>query len=165
MSVIIKLFHRAMSWQRTARRRASLPLVLGAWHLASLACGDAHTPPTPEANGAPSELAPAPTHLRLRNGTEHDLESLIVEETLDYGALPAGEQSEYLPAEYLYATALIVGVSGDFRVMYVPVDHVGERPLPPGYYTYELHAEPSWSVEDLPDVKWVSIQLIEDGAR
>jgi hypothetical protein len=164
MSPIMELIHRAMSWQRTAQRRASLPLVLGACLFASLGCGDAHTPPRPEANGAPSERAPAPTYLRLSNGTEHDLESLIVEETLDYGALAAGEKSEYLPTEYLYATALVVGVSGDLRVMYVPVDHVGERPLPPGYYTYELQPEPSWSVENLPDVSWVSIQVIEDGA-
>jgi hypothetical protein len=72
MSLTIELIHRAMGWQRTARRRASLPLVLGVCLFASLGCGDAHAPPRPEANGAPSEQAPAPTHLRIRNGTEHD---------------------------------------------------------------------------------------------
>jgi hypothetical protein len=106
-----------------------------------------------------------PSYLRLRNETELDLESVVVEESLEYGALPVGVQSGYLPVEYLYRTALIEAVSGDFRLMYVPVDHVGERQAPPGYYTYALHPAPvEWRTPDVPDVKWVRIELIEDGA-
>ena len=104
------------------------------------------------------------SYLRLRNDTELDLESVMVEERLEYGALPAGEQSGYLPVEYLYRTALIEAVSGDFRVMYVPVDHVGERQATPGYYTYALHPAPvEWRPSDVADVRWVRIELIEDG--
>lgn len=119
-------------------------------------------------NARPSALAlnedAEPSYLRLRNDTELDLESVMVEERLEYGALAAGEQSGYLPVEYLYRTALIEAVSGDFRVMYVPVDHVGERQAPPGYYTYALHPAPvEWRTSDVPDVKWVRIELIEDG--
>jgi hypothetical protein len=152
---------------RMARRCASRLVFLGAFHLASSGCGDASTPPEAVGNATPS--APAldedSRYLRLRNDTELDLESVLVEDRLEYGALAAGEQSGYLPVDYLYGTALIEAVSGDFRVMYVPVDHVGDMQAAPGYYTYALHPAPvEWRTPDNPDVQWVRIELLEDAA-
>ncbi len=154
---------------RVARSRASRLFFLGAWQLASLGCGDALAPLEPEEDGTPSELVPAenfaPSYLRLRNETELDLESVTVEESLEYGALAAGEQSGYSLVSYLYDTALIEAVSGDFRVMYVPVDHVGEVQAPPGYYTYALRPAPvEWRASGVPEVKWIWVELFKDGA-
>ncbi len=144
-------------------------IFLGVCQLASLGCGGAPAPSGSVGNGTPSELAPtedaAPSYLRLRNETGLDLESVMVEESLEYGALAAGEQSGYSLVEYLYGTALIEAVSRDFRLMYVPVDHVGEKQAPPGYYTYALHMAPvEWRASGSPGVKWVRIELIEDAA-
>lgn len=158
--------------ERSASKRAArgaLLFVLGVCQLASVSCGDAPAPPEPAGNVTPTEHAAAgdsgPWYLRLRNDTELDLESVTVEESLEYGALPAGEHSEYLPMESLYGTALIEAVSGEFRVMYVPVDHVGERLAPPGHYTYALHPAPaSWLTDGFADVKWVRIELLDDVA-
>jgi hypothetical protein len=154
---------------RVARSCASRFILLGVYQLAILGCGGAPALSEPGGNGTSSERAPAedfgPSYLRVRNETELDLESVTVEESLEYGALAAGEQSGYSLVDYLYGTALIEAVSGDFRLMYVPVDHVGEKPAPPGYYTYALHRAPvEWRTSGFPDVQWVRVELLEDAA-
>lgn len=152
---------------RAIRSGAARVLVLGACALTSAGCGDAAVAPEPVGNDTPIEPQvaepPAQSHLRLRNETELDLESVTVERRFDYGALAAGEQSGYLLVENLYATAMIEAVSGGLRLMYVPVDHLGDRPAHWGYYTFALRPAPAeWGRPDAPNVQWISIERFRD---
>lgn len=96
-------------------------------------------------------------YLRLRNDTELSFDSLSVERTIEYGAVAAGEDTAYLPLEYLYDTLLVEGRRGDITVSYVPIDHLGDAPLPAGHYTYALTLRPE-------EPQWFRIMLLTDPA-
>lgn len=58
-------------------------------------------------------------------------------ETLHTGVEP-GAYSDYLEYEEAYRYAYIRIESGEETFILQPFDFVGETPLPPGFYTYEL---------------------------
>lgn len=58
--------------------------------------------------------------------------------TLNYGALDAGQVSEYKLFEEVYHYGFIEVEAEDSTYRLVPTDFVGESPLKPGQYTYEV---------------------------
>ena len=90
----------------------------------------------------------------------------FVGQTVDYGALAVGDFSGYESVDeaYRYAGVDIEAEGGPYNLM--PIDYVGETPLPAGRYTYYLSlengqlsetmiADDDWHVADgLLDVNW-----------
>lgn len=67
---------------------------------------------------------------------------------VEYGALPAGRMSEYIPVAFSYRYALAeVVVAGD-TVSWEPIDFVGEDPLEPGKYTFGLSVRETTKYRD-----------------
>ena len=55
-----------------------------------------------------------------------------------YGVLGPGEYSSYHKIEKAYRYASVIVLSQDKLFLAMPIDYVGEEPLEPGKYTYEL---------------------------
>jgi len=86
-------------------------------------------------------LDPDPVRLRVRNSTGQDLEAIKVRApgmSARYGSLAAGKTSRYHRVPHVYnfpyAEALLDGT----LIRQMPRDFVGEEPIEPGSYTYEL---------------------------
>jgi hypothetical protein len=126
--------------------------------------------PTPSAP-TPSILPPAgetpeldtvtSVYLRLRNTSSMSFDTILVrvDKTIDFGALPAGKDSEYLPADGSYSYAYIEGSTGETRFVARPDDYVGEQMLGPGYYTYSLSAGLN---PETSNSGWLGILLSKD---
>jgi hypothetical protein len=119
-----------------------MPAAITLWKL--LDSGDptpsAPTPSTlPPAGETPQLDAVTSVYLRLRNTSRMSFDTILVrvDKTIDFGALPAGKDSEYLPADGI----------------------IGEQMLGPGYYTYSLSAgfNPETS-----NAGWLGIHLSKD---
>jgi hypothetical protein len=79
--------------------------------------------------------------IRVRNASSLDFSSVVVtfpDHTESYGALAAGQSTEYraIGKAYRYA-GIVVTVEGTSLAL-VPIDYVGEETLGNGEYTYEL---------------------------
>ena len=86
------------------------------------------------------------THLRVRNGTEHDFQNVEVHTDLIrtngiFGNIPSGGVTEYryFPEAYRYAFVTLSTKTKNFGLR--PTDYVGEKPLGSGYFTYHLTLE------------------------
>ena len=77
------------------------------------------------------------THIRVRNATSIDFREVVVGNH-DYGDIRAGSVTGYQAWEiaYDYAYVFVIADEDTFRV--VPIDYVGEDPLPHGKHTYVL---------------------------
>jgi hypothetical protein len=115
-------------------------------------------PPTEE---APQLDTGAAVYLRLRNASRVSFDTILVRvaRTIDFGALPAGAESEYLPADGIYSYAYVEGTTGETRFIAQPDDYIGEQMLSPGYYTYSLSAGLS---PETRNAGWVGILLSKD---
>ena len=77
------------------------------------------------------------TFLRIKNGAGADVEDLIIEKA-HYGDIRDSRVSDYMEVNELWPTPFIkVMIKGEQK-LYLPTDHVGEEPLPPGRYTATL---------------------------
>lgn len=79
--------------------------------------------------------------LRIANLSGVDFERVIVNvagRETNYGALPAGSLSAYLPQNGAYRYAGIEILAGGETYEAIPTDFVGETPLAAGTYTYVL---------------------------
>jgi hypothetical protein len=125
------------------------------------------TPSAPTPNSSPPEGetpqldAVTSVHLRLRNTARVSFDTILVrvDKTIDFGSLPAGEDSEYLPADGIYSYAYIEGAVGETRYIAQPDDYTGEQMLGPGYYTYSLNAELN---PEASNAGWLAILLSKD---
>jgi hypothetical protein len=78
-----------------------------------------------------------PTEVRIRNVSGFDYDGLRVgDET--YGRLPAGAETRYRGFGTAYRYNYVrLEIEGDEMILQ-PVDYVGETPLGPGRFTYEV---------------------------
>ncbi len=78
-----------------------------------------------------------PSEIRIRNVSGFDYDGLQVgEET--YGRLPAGAETRYREFGIAYRYNYVrLEVEGDEMILQ-PTDYVGETPLGPGRFTYEV---------------------------
>jgi hypothetical protein len=127
---------------------------LGWCAVVCLGCASA---PEASEDGANGTSGGDSLYLRLRNDTALSFDSLTVERTIEYGAVPAGEDTEYLPLEYLYNSLLVEGTSESRTISYTPTDHLGDAQLTDGYYTYVLTVHPE-------NPEWFGIMLLTDPA-
>ncbi|ALM06512.1 hypothetical protein SB49_00795 [Sediminicola sp. YIK13] len=80
-------------------------------------------------------------NIRVRNVSAINFDSVQVgaEDKIHENVAPNGF-SEYLEYETAYSYDYIKITSGEEGVFILqPIDFVGENPLPPGFYTYELN--------------------------
>jgi len=78
--------------------------------------------------------------IRIENIGTEDFESVLVESGVShsYGDLAAGTKTDYKAFELAYRYAYIeVQIDTDTFILQ-PIDFVGETPLEPGNYTYQL---------------------------
>lgn len=82
--------------------------------------------------------------LRIQNTGNVDFQSVRISFTgqdVHYGELAAGQFSDYQLFEEAYHYGFIAVEAEEKVFSLVPVDYVGESPLKPGQYTYELKIE------------------------
>jgi hypothetical protein len=87
-----------------------------------------------------------PSSLKIQNTGNIDFQSVKISFTgheVNYGALAAGEISEYKLFEEVYHYGFIEVEAEDTTYRLVPIDYVGESPLKSGQYTYEVKIEES----------------------
>jgi len=81
------------------------------------------------------------TRLRIENASDVDFTSVSVafpDAEADYGAIATGHRSHYQRVDGAYRYGYIeVKAAGETYVLQ-PIDFVGEEPLDPGPYTYQL---------------------------
>ncbi len=86
--------------------------------------------------------------IRVHNASAIDFESTVVDfsrQTEQYGAVHAGETSDYRTVNTAYSYAYVEVLAGGNRHVMQPEDYVGEKPLKGGAYTYELSFYPGTS--------------------
>lgn len=96
-------------------------------------------------------------NMRIKNVSNYDFKDVQVEhaEVHEYGDVNKGDYSAYSSYDELYSYAYVhLKINGEIYQA-IPIDFVGETPLEPGKYTYEL---------DIPDIDnhYVSIKLVEE---
>jgi hypothetical protein len=82
--------------------------------------------------------------LRVRNGSGVDFSSVAVSlpgSSATYGAVAAGQASDYREFETAYRYAGVEVQAGGETYTHVPFDYAGEEPLAAGRYTYVLDVE------------------------
>ncbi|GIK67280.1 MAG: hypothetical protein BroJett018_50740 [Chloroflexota bacterium] len=98
-----------------------------------------------------------PTTIRLYNHSEHDLEAvslMFLNETIEFGDLPAASASEYIEVEAAYPIANVSAVLqddlattlDDDPLVAQPYDYVDVEPLHPGPYTYQIDVNAEFGV-------------------
>jgi len=79
--------------------------------------------------------------IRVRNTGTADLTGVVIGypfQTVEYGDVAAGEATNYVAVGQAYAYAAVrVGYNGE-EITRTPIDYVGEEPLDPGRWTFEL---------------------------
>lgn len=88
-----------------------------------------------------SDAEKGPVSLRIQNTGDIDFQSVRLSFTgqnVNFGKLAAGQISDYQLFEKAYHYGFIEVEAEDTVYSLVPVDYVGESPLKPGQYTYEL---------------------------
>ncbi len=78
-------------------------------------------------------------NIRVKNTSEINFDQVQVgdAEELHLNIAP-DDYSEYFQYETAYTYAYVQIISGGETYTLQPIDFVGETPLPPGFYTYEL---------------------------
>lgn len=79
--------------------------------------------------------------IRVKNSSSYHFDSVYVAApggTHHYGALSAGQSSDYTTFTTAYASAYVRVVVNGQRLVWQPIDYVGSTPLQSGNYTYEV---------------------------
>jgi len=92
------------------------------------------------------------TRLRIENASDVDFTSVRVsfpEAEASFGAIASDRRSEYqrVGEAYRYGFVKVEAEGETYRIQ--PIDYVGEEPLEPGRYTYQLDIVESELVLDL----------------
>ena len=96
------------------------------------------------APGCDSPFLPGGGDVRIRIANNSSfafdrVEAVFPEDAIEYGAIGAGDVSEYAQVSAAYRYAYIeVEIDGE-ELKIQPIDYVGETPLEPGRYTYQLN--------------------------
>jgi len=95
--------------------------------------------------GRPSEC-PSISYVcvRIENSSDIDFDRFQVhfpEEVEDFGGLPAGAVTAYRRVGRAYDYNYTEAASSDRRFVLLIIDHVGDRFLPPGSYTYRYRVQ------------------------
>jgi len=78
--------------------------------------------------------------IRIKNTSTIDFDKVQVGDAdKPHGNIAPNEYSEYLKYGTAYEYAYIKIESGSETYVLQPIDFVGEKPLTPGFYTYELN--------------------------
>lgn len=78
-----------------------------------------------------------PTEIRIRNASSFDYVGLQVGDQM-FGSLPAGAETRYRDFGTAFRYNYVrLEIEGDEMILQ-PVDYVGETPLGPGRFTYEV---------------------------
>ena len=81
------------------------------------------------------------TLVRIHNAGARTLDSVRVdfgERSVSYGRLAPGQTSQYRPAGTAYRYAYMEAMVDGQRMIFQPIDYVGETPLGPGRHTYHV---------------------------
>ncbi|HEV2856364.1 MAG TPA: hypothetical protein VHC97_26475 [Thermoanaerobaculia bacterium] len=92
------------------------------------------------ANGAESGAL----QIRIANRSGQDFERVSVtlpSDTVDYGRVGNGAVTNYRRVTAAYRYALVEVTIGGKPIKFQPQDYLGEEPLRPGRYTYELRLD------------------------
>ncbi|MDQ7991928.1 MAG: hypothetical protein AAGC63_02960, partial [Propionicimonas sp.] len=91
------------------------------------------------------QVRQASVQIRVGNAGPSGLDAVEVtfpdNQVVDYGAVAAGEASDYHLVGLAYRYSLIVATADGEERRWQPIDFVGETPLAPGRYTYELSVD------------------------
>jgi len=86
-------------------------------------------------------IDPNATTIRLHNVSEYDFENVEINPgngPTQYGDIASGEKTGYHPFERAYRYAYVRLFIAGTEFVIQPIDYVGETPLGPGIFTYEL---------------------------
>lgn len=86
-------------------------------------------------------LDPNATNIRLHNISDYDFENVEIHpwnEATQYGDIDSGDKTGYEPFERAFRYAYVRLFIGGIEFIIQPIDYVGETPLGPGTFTYEL---------------------------
>ena len=142
---------RAAKHYKDSRLSSFLFIGLAGLALIVSACQAAATPP-------PATPTPTVPQLRISNTGSVDIENLVVlfpEDRIEFGAIAAGETSEYQPVPngvYSYA-AYELTVNAEKTDLPV-IDWVGAEPMPGETFTYVLELNPEAG-------RWEMLQVVE----
>jgi len=75
--------------------------------------------------------------IRIHNVSAYQMSNIILNGQ-DYGKLEPGEISMYKKHELIYGIAFVSLYVEDSNIQIIPFDYVGEKPLPPGKYSWVL---------------------------
>jgi hypothetical protein len=98
--------------------------------------------------GCATVSRPAEPMVRLHNASAYTLEAVqagFPGRIVAYGSLRPGADSSYKPAGAAYRYARLEARLNGRRIMFQPIDYVGETRLPSGYYTYTITVDPEAS--------------------
>lgn len=84
--------------------------------------------------------------IRLSNESNYNFKNIVVSsdtETVSFGNINSGEQSEYKKFEVAYRYAFVELEINEDVYTIQPIDYFGETPLEKGNYTYKIDANAS----------------------
>lgn len=84
--------------------------------------------------------------IRISNTTDMDFDQVTVgfpSRTINYGPLKAHAVSDYAWTWEAYSYAAVEVKAGNLQGSLQPEDYFGQKPLPIGFYTYEIFMEAS----------------------
>ncbi len=74
------------------------------------------------------------------NNSTHDFADLTFD-TFEWGDLAAGEQTDFYAVDKAYDYTYVNFFVGDVEFTIQPIDFMGETPVEPGAYIYEINVE------------------------
>lgn len=86
-------------------------------------------------------------NLRIKNTSDLTYQEVtVVSDANVYSDISSGSYSGYVEFDQLYSYAYIKILSEGETYVLQPIDFVGETPLAPGFYTYELDVDETGQV-------------------
>ena len=89
---------------------------------------------------------PGTVQVRVANRSTQDFDRVTItfpSGKMDYGQLAKGAVTDYRPVEKAYRYAQVDAVVNGKSLTLQPQDYMGETPLAPGQYTYNLELDES----------------------
>lgn len=89
--------------------------------------------------------------IRIQNNSDKDFKEVIANfpgnsntepQEVDYGTVKSGENSGYISVQLAYRYVGITAITSEDTLKIEPTDYLGETPLDPGEYSYDLDLVP-----------------------